>query len=432
MMKRILVINLEYIRNKDSSYSEKLRNFIENSLMSSSENDLCFELIFKSSLEEIFFILKNFHFDLIILILPEQTYDQIYDFSSVLRQLCFVIPILAIGNVKLFSSLNCDILVSPEIYERDLLKEIKDLITIRNMFDDNLIQNLKFSSSEKLICYHGANFEEIKQIINNDIKILDYTSVVSENYKNINLFLIDINAADALKIYKQLKNGGKQLKNKHVLIVHNGSQDDIFQILFKKKGLKFLDISKDKYYISKKIASLIRYDQIYIALVKKIKKSIYQSTIDSTTKVYTRAFLDDYLTRNDQSLQKFSTLVIDIDKFKSINDRYGHYAADGVLRNIAALIKSNIRSTDIVARYGGDEFIVIMKDISENELIEVTRRIQNVIVNSNLDNIKCSVSIGGCYLDSNSSMTIKKAIFIADKYMYIAKQQGGNSIKLCS
>lgn len=431
-MKRILIINLEYTKESiehENSYAANVKKLIKTSLGKISGTEASFELVFKSSLEEIFSTLKNFYFDLVIFILPERSYVQIYDFCSVLRQQCFVIPILALGNASLFPSLNCDVFLPIDTPASDLLGEINNLIVIRNIFDENLIQNLKFTPSEKLISYYGRDVKGIQAIIDKDIKILAYSYLKAEDYKNINLFLIDIDAPDAIKVYKQLKDGGKKLKNKHALIVHDGLKNKTLELLRKKKELKFLDISKDKYYVSSKINSLIRYDQIYTAWVKKIKKSIYQSTIDSTTKVYTRAFLDDYLTKNDQDFQRFSALVIDIDKFKNINDKYGHYAADEILKNIATLIKSNVRSTDIVARYGGDEFIVIMKDISEEELCEVTKRIQKVIANSNLDNIRCSVSIGGCYLDSNSSMTIKKAIFIADKYMYIAKQEGGNTIK---
>lgn len=423
-MKRILAINAANIKEVFCTDDVSLSSyFLEKGLPSD------FTLILPKSLEEVFRVLKSSYLDLIIVTFFGECDDQIDDFFQVLRKICFITPILGIGKSEYLKTLPFDIIVPLEIAPLELHREIKELIKIHDRFDDELIQNFKFAHFNKSIIYCGKRLNRLKsKIFDPEIRFFDYFLTHFDQLKQANLFIIDADIKNAIEIYFQIIDG---FRHKTVIFAYDENSNKNVVDLIKLKDVNLVNLSKDRNYVSTKIRSLIKYDQIYSAFVKKIKKSMYLATIDSTTKVYTRAFLDEYLIEHDQVLKNFSTLVIDIDKFKSINDKYGHYEADKILKNIANLIKNNIRSTDIVARYGGDEFIVIMQKISKHELKEITLRIRKVIEASEINNIKCSVSIGGCYLDKNDSMTIEKAISIADKFMYIAKEQGGNAIKLC-
>jgi diguanylate cyclase (GGDEF)-like protein len=155
--------------------------------------------------------------------------------------------------------------------------------------------------------------------------------------------------------------------------------------------------------------------------------------LDSTTEVYNRSFFDDYLKNKEHCASASAIAMVDVDKFKTINDKHGHSFADSMLKHISGVIKKYIRSSDIVARYGGDEFIILMNDISKRDAVDVVNRIQKKIENSVFHNAHCTVSIGICCVEPNGSVSsYYDAISIADRFMYAAKQNGGNSIKVCA
>lgn len=127
----------------------------------------------------------------------------------------------------------------------------------------------------------------------------------------------------------------------------------------------------------------------------------------------------------------FGVLFIDIDDFKLINDTYGHKVGDKVLRMVAGVLKSNLRINDIVARYGGDEFIVISEITDSEELGSLANRINILINNSFIEDngniIKVSVSIGGVISEGES---LERALERADSLMYVSKSKGKNKITL--
>ena len=113
--------------------------------------------------------------------------------------------------------------------------------------------------------------------------------------------------------------------------------------------------------------------------------------------------------------------MIDLDDFKLYNDTYGHETGDVVLDTVVQIIKKNIRKSDTLIRYGGDEFLLILPDIMgadfENKLKQIQERIYNAVV-PRYTHLRLSVSIGGV-LSENEKM--EDAIRRADKYMYQAK-----------
>lgn len=135
---------------------------------------------------------------------------------------------------------------------------------------------------------------------------------------------------------------------------------------------------------------------------------------DSLTKTYSRAYLENFMP-NFQDAK--GVIVVDVDKFKEINDTYGHIVGDEALKHISMVIKSCLREEDIMIRYGGDEFLVILKEIGETEFYRTIRRIKQQVLDSVFENnnkVHCSVSVGGAYC----VMPLAKAIADADRAMY--------------
>jgi diguanylate cyclase (GGDEF)-like protein len=180
-----------------------------------------------------------------------------------------------------------------------------------------------------------------------------------------------------------------------------------------------------------KLNSLMKYKKMYDSFTNKLKKSIYLSAIDSTTGVYNRSFFEDYIRNQEKRPSNSAILIIDIDKFKSINDKHGHSFADAMLKFVSSTIKRYIRSSDVIARYGGDEFIIFMENVSRKTVSEITHRIQRAVENSPFKDANCTVSVGACCIDVDGNLGIKEAISVADKFMYIAKNEGGNSVRIC-
>lgn len=140
--------------------------------------------------------------------------------------------------------------------------------------------------------------------------------------------------------------------------------------------------------------------------------------LDPLTATYSRRYFETYLTHMEGME---CVEIIDVNQFKQVNDTYGHPAGDVVLRDIAAAIKSCIRSSDILVRYGGDEFLLLFPKMSEKDMAEKNKRIKEAVANivfAEYPTLHLSVSIGGvCGVHP-----IMEAIRQADKRMYENKR----------
>jgi diguanylate cyclase (GGDEF)-like protein len=126
-----------------------------------------------------------------------------------------------------------------------------------------------------------------------------------------------------------------------------------------------------------------------------------------------------------------TVMLIDLDAFKEINDQYGHEAGDQVLRQVAAYIQTELRITDVLARYGGDEFIVLLPETPSRAAIDVGERIRKAVAASPIEfsghSIATTVSIGvAAYPESGGALDT--LIGRADRAMYEVKQAGRNGV----
>jgi len=127
-----------------------------------------------------------------------------------------------------------------------------------------------------------------------------------------------------------------------------------------------------------------------------------------------------------------SLLIIDIDNFKNINDTYGHIAGDQVLQQFAEILQSNTRGNDIIARWGGEEFTVILPQTYAEAAFKIADRIRKTVENNifSCENITCkiTVSIGIVSTKKDVDIGIEYFLKIADKALYKAKEKKNSII----
>jgi diguanylate cyclase (GGDEF)-like protein len=121
-------------------------------------------------------------------------------------------------------------------------------------------------------------------------------------------------------------------------------------------------------------------------------------------------------------------LMIDIDHFKQVNDTYGHPAGDMVIRTTAQLLKCGVREVDLIARFGGEEFVAFLDRLTGDSAFEVAERLRRSVAETAMmhdqQRIKVTISIGVAELAQN--MTLAQAIQTADQQLYAAKTGGRN------
>ncbi|WP_374295533.1 GGDEF domain-containing protein [Acinetobacter sp.] len=162
------------------------------------------------------------------------------------------------------------------------------------------------------------------------------------------------------------------------------------------------------------------------------------SLIDPLTKIYNRRNINQQLIEIAHKLEQqkqlcYGIIILDLDHFKRINDEYGHLIGDEVLTEVAATLQSNVRQTDILGRYGGEEFIILAKDADKHIIMQLAKRCQQSIQQLTISTeqqryINITASFGVTVVCHNQSM--RQAIKEADEAMYQAKRLGRNLIVL--
>jgi diguanylate cyclase (GGDEF)-like protein len=171
------------------------------------------------------------------------------------------------------------------------------------------------------------------------------------------------------------------------------------------------------------------------ALIKAREDLRFQATHDLLTGIWNRGAVLDLLHRELERAARSETLtsvlMLDVDEFKKINDTHGHLIGDEVLREVAARIRGAVRSYDLVGRYGGEEFLVVLPGCGKNEIEESANRIRLAIAASptrcaDLD-IRVTASIGAT-LATPGNRSANDILLAADTALYEAKARGRNRV----
>lgn len=170
-------------------------------------------------------------------------------------------------------------------------------------------------------------------------------------------------------------------------------------------------------------------------LWKENRRMAFLSSYDELTGIFNRRGLFNAIhhlahlaQRNENTV---GVLMIDIDHFKAINDTFGHPFGDTILRRVAEHIRDAIRASDVLGRYGGEEFLVFLSSVEPAALGQVGEKIRRTIADLSLDKAKLTVSIGIAQgpVGQDVETTIKRLIYLADENLLLAKAAGRNRIE---
>lgn len=174
--------------------------------------------------------------------------------------------------------------------------------------------------------------------------------------------------------------------------------------------------------------------------VENLRRQIAELTdlalTDALTKLYNYRHFENVLQaemdRSKRSGIPTSLVMIDLDHFKRINDIHGHEVGNVVLKAVANKLFSEVRTTDIVCRYGGEEFAIIFPETQLHLAVKVADRIREAIaftpIMNGSDELNVTASMGASVYMKSSTLTVEEFVDSGDKYLYEAKQSGRNCI----
>lgn len=393
----------------------------------------------KKRLEKIFNTLVNQEVDFMYLedFTKDNDLDDYFDFKYIFEFM---------NDEKFYDFVN-------NYYSNNTLGEIDSIEKLMYMFTDDYITNLDYIL--KYLVKETFAQKGIICIYDEDMKLYPLVSVGNVSIDDIN--------KDVIKLVKQrdkgivIKNIFKDNKNNLLADLLSGDSRALICVpIFKvesqldkmKERRMSYDIERTIGYIYLETDRLFnRFDYEHYNLVKSLSYLAFLnvenynlkllSSVDKMTTAYTRKYFDVIFKSTVEESMKnnetFSVLMIDIDKFKNVNDTFGHQKGDEVLGSIGRILVSNVRSSDIVARYGGEEFIIVLKSTTEKEAKEVAEKLRKVIEKSDLvgNGYILTISIGISVFPKHSQFK-DELIEKADQALYYAKESGRNRVALWS
>lgn len=224
------------------------------------------------------------------------------------------------------------------------------------------------------------------------------------------------------KIYNLEKEFTEVLKKDYLEFVKNSYTLDQLKVRERENRLKIITLSGLSF-------AGILLITVGILLIFNLKKKNYT---DILTNVYNRKYLDFVIKQKIKTPFNAVIIMADIDYFKQYNDFYGHPAGDNVIRKTAEILKKNIRKDDIVIRYGGEEFLIILKNCSLDvfkNIYDKTAEIlnaENIAHEKSLVSDRITLSMGAVSQILYTGSDIKEAVKKADKALYLSKYNGRN------
>lgn len=184
----------------------------------------------------------------------------------------------------------------------------------------------------------------------------------------------------------------------------------------------------------------LRLEALSLELKRREEELVRQATTDSVTGVHNRRFLDEHLENEFRRAQRYgralSLIMLDLDLYKEVNDCYGHRFGDVILAQVAQRLPTGLRTSDVVARYGGDEFAVLLPETDRARAVVVAERIRQMVkeqpFSDGHNSVSLTVSQGIASYPGEGIHAADDLLTAADAALYEAKSRGRDQIVLSS
>jgi diguanylate cyclase (GGDEF)-like protein len=164
--------------------------------------------------------------------------------------------------------------------------------------------------------------------------------------------------------------------------------------------------------------------------VHRVKQLAY---LDGLTGIFNRRYFETRITEEIERARRFGTelslVMVDVDKFKSLNDSYGHLLGDEVLRQVSSLLSRQVRKIDVVCRYGGEEFVILLPQTAPEQAFHVAEKLRRALEEWHFPGVPTALTIsGGVAVYPVHGDTRDALVKAADAALYAAKGAGRNRI----
>ena len=277
-------------------------------------------------------------------------------------------------------------------------------------YDKAILKSQKFFSLKEL---HTLNLK-----IKNDVsKKIQTKEKFTLNFQDDNLFSGNYIDIEFLPV--------KNIKNKQVAYIVHYKIDERMNLLIHKYKMLLLSLTFLSLLIAFVVGMLLKKAKVREENAKNI------AMYDRLTHIYNRHGLDELMRLKiadfNRHKRDLSIIFFDIDHFKHVNDQYGHAVGDDVLMKLAALVESNIRESDIFARWGGEEFVIVLSETALHDARILAEKIRMRIELYNFEKpskLTCSFGVTEMYQNESEQEMMKRA----DEYLYRAKELGRNRV----
>jgi len=285
--------------------------------------------------------------------------------------------------------------------------------------------DVKYFNMEEIL---GENWKEFSIPYESDNNIL-INAIKSRTIQKVGTFH-DIFKGSNLSLEKHKLDSLESLFiDRDITILPLTLQGDPFGCLLAASVKKGID-NMEKNYL-KLFAGQI---ELSVSMTKLLESVRTQALTDALTGLYNRRYFDEVLeqevNKSQRSQRPFTLITLDLDHLKQINDTKGHSAGDAAISHIGRMLLKSARKTDIPARFGGEEFALILPDTDIDSSVEVAERIRAVIASNSVEGVGTVTASIGVATYLRHAQTLEDLVEIVDQAMYRAKNNGRNRVEV--
>jgi diguanylate cyclase (GGDEF)-like protein/PAS domain S-box-containing protein len=355
--------------------------------------------------------------DIRLIVVPKQNYIQRKleeNYEELFYVVLFVIA-LALPLSYFMSLIPARLNQKVEVLNKQLQKEQKDLKLLLSLFD---------LSDSVLFKWNNDDEWSINSVSKSVEKLLGYTKEEFESKKVV--YASCIHPEDYGRVMREVENAIVEHK---FFLTH-----EPYRVVTKENQIKWI---LDHTVVVRDENDSITHFLGYLSDISELKeKEIMLNKLartDQLTKLYNRVYLDEVLMnqyyRFYRNHEPCSIVMMDIDHFKEVNDQYGHLVGDKVLVEFAEILRQSVRTSDIVGRWGGEEFMLILPHTEIDQAVELAKKLLKLINEHEFSIVgKKTASFG--ISTFRVDVTVEKVVDEADRALYEAKVAGRNCIKV--